>query len=161
MIRESVEIAGAGNHCAGDGNRRFTRLLLVRPSAEAVNQIGQLWIRKSVEIAVAGNHRAGDGERRFERLLLVRHCVGDAVRASFAIRTPCLSDQLSGAAHIPSPIQQNASPKACQQQGIIGLSAVTRACNGMLESRSIQQRQLPRQRRKEKLLRHSIAPTSG
>ncbi|MER8887509.1 hypothetical protein [Mesorhizobium sp. M0816] len=72
-----------------------------------------------------------------------------------------MSDQLSGAAHIPSPIQQNASPKACQQQGIIGLSAVTRACNGMLESRSIQQRQLPRQRRKEKLLRHSIAPTSG
>ncbi|UPJ84973.1 hypothetical protein IVB16_41335 (plasmid) [Bradyrhizobium sp. 183] len=47
-----------------------------------------------------------------------------------------MSDQLSGAVHIPSPIQQNAF-KACQQQGIIGLSAVTRACNGMLESRSI------------------------
>ncbi|WP_245418806.1 MULTISPECIES: hypothetical protein [unclassified Mesorhizobium] len=72
MIRESVEIAVAGNHHAADGNRRFTRLLLVRPSAEAVHQIGQLWIRKSVEIAVAGNHRAGDGKRRFARLLLVR-----------------------------------------------------------------------------------------
>ncbi|WP_246680277.1 hypothetical protein, partial [Mesorhizobium sp. 10.2.3] len=89
-------------------------------------------------------HRAGDGKRLFARLMLVfarlmlvRHCVGDAMRASFAIRTPFLSDQLSGAAHIPSPIQQNASPKACEQQGIIGLRAVTRDCNGMLESRSI------------------------
>ncbi|WP_292226290.1 hypothetical protein [Mesorhizobium sp.] len=65
MTRQFVELAGAGNDLAGDGNRRLARLLLLRPLAEAVHQVGQVLrieFEKPIHVGAAKNF-TGNCER--------------------------------------------------------------------------------------------------